>query len=57
MSGETVNKAQAHIDAVNRAKTERLERHSGEHRHSHGHFQYICGAFAREWSVKRLLCL
>ena len=33
MSGETANKAQAHIDAVSRAKNERLERHAGEALH------------------------
>ena len=30
MSGETANKAQGHLDAVNRAKNERLDRHAGE---------------------------
>jgi hypothetical protein len=29
VEGETANKAQGHLDAVNRAKNERLDRHTG----------------------------
>ena len=52
MSGETANKAQGHLDAVNRAKNERLDRHTGEcdgHKRDDWHVHTAAVTVQAEW--------
>lgn len=50
MSGENANKAQGHVDAVNRAKNERLDRHPGKGLNDANVLSFICSSSTLRYS-------